>query len=403
MQLTCNRRSSFLVATLAAALLCPPSAPAGEGPFFITYTHQMEEPGNLELAVKNLVGQPGGGNLFLGGATEFEYGAKAWWTTELYLDGQGTSGQGALFTGYRWENRFRLVPREHWINPVLYVEFENINGADKSLLEVVGNDGKDDLTSPNHEARTEKMREIETKLILSSHYRGWTIAENFIAEKNVRHAPFEFGYAAGISRALAQVARPDRCNLCAENFEAGVEMYGGLGTHHSFGLQNTSHYVAPTLVWNTANGPALRISPGFGLTGTSARFLLRFGVSYEIAQAGRAVRNLFGGSRPMAASLIERVPVGAADSVNPLESDEPALQAGRKLYARECAACHGSHLEGIGKAPPLNQAEVKTAPPGVLFWILRNGSLRRGMPSFAHLPEPQRWQIITFLSSQKTI
>jgi hypothetical protein len=24
-------------------------------------------------------------------------------------------------------------------------------------------------------------------------------------------------------------------------------------------------------------------------------------------------------------------------------------------------------------------------------------SLRRGMPSFAHLPESQRWQIITFL------
>jgi len=23
--------------------------------------------------------------------------------------------------------------------------------------------------------------------------------------------------------------------------------------------------------------------------------------------------------------------------------------------------------------------------------------LHRGMPSFAHLPEPQRWQIITFL------
>ena len=76
------------------------------------------------------------------------------------------------------------------------------------------------------------------------------------------------------------------------------------------------------------------------------------------------------------------------------------LQAGAKLYARECAACHGSNLEGIGKAPPLNQAEVYDAPPGVLFWILRNGSLRRGMPSFAHLPEPQRWQIINFIRSQ---
>lgn len=186
---------------------------AAEGPFFVTYTHQMEEPGNLEVAVKTAAGQPSGGYLFLGSATEFEYGAKAWWTTEVYLDTQATSGQGALFTGYRWENRFRLLPREHWINPVLYVEFENINGADKTLLEVVGHDGKDDLTSPNNDLRADKQREIETKLILSSHVRGWTIAGNFIAEKNVRHEPYEFGYAAGVSRPLALFARPDRLPL----------------------------------------------------------------------------------------------------------------------------------------------------------------------------------------------
>jgi hypothetical protein len=296
MQLSCNNYP-FRLPALVAAFLFLPAAWAAEGPFFITYTHQLEEPGNLELATKNLAGQPGGGSLFLGGATEFEYGAKAWWTTELYLDAQGTNGQGALFTGCRWENRFRLLPREHWINPVLYVEFENINGADKTMLEVVGHDGKDDLTSPHNAARAEKKREIETKLILSSHFRGWTIAENFIAEKNVRHAPYEFGYAAGISRPLALFARPGRCTVCPENFEAGVEVYGGLGTHNDFGLHGTSHYLAPTLAWHLADCPTLRLSPGFGLTGTTARFLLRFGVSYEIAQAGRAVRKLFGGGR----------------------------------------------------------------------------------------------------------
>jgi hypothetical protein len=42
---------------------------------------------------------------------------------------------------------------------------------------------------------------------------------------------------------------------------------------------------------------------------------------------------------------------------------------------------------------------VRQAKPGTLYWILRNGSLCRGMPSFAHLPEDQRWQIITFLQS----
>lgn len=257
---------------------------AGEGPFFVTYTHQMEEPGNLELAMRSVTGKPSDGQRFLGSALELEYGATGWWTTELYLDGQATRGQGALFTGYRWENRFRVLPGEHWINPVLYVEFENINGADKSLLEVVSTDGQADLTAPNREARIEKKRELEAKLILGSHVKGWTVAENFIVEKNVRHAPFEFGYAVGASRPLALQARADRCQLCAENFQAGLELYGGLGTHDQFGLRGSSQYLAPTLAWTLPSGTKMQISPGFGLTDSSARFLLRFGVSFEIQQ-----------------------------------------------------------------------------------------------------------------------
>jgi len=253
----------------------------------------LEEPGNLEITTKNVTGKPSDGNRFLGSALEFEYGVKGWWTTEVYLDGQTTARDSTLFTGYRWENRFRVLPREHWINPVLYVEFENINGADRSLLEVVDNDGEGDLTGLNAEGRTEKKREIEAKLILGSYFKGWTFAENFIAEKNVRHAPFEFGYAVGVSRPLALAARPDRCNVCRENFQAGVEMYGGLGTNKTFGLQETSHYVAPTLGWTVANGARFTVSPTFGITENSARFLLRFAVSYELDQFGRAVRHLF--------------------------------------------------------------------------------------------------------------
>ena len=277
--MTCNK--------ILTTILFLPACWAAEGPFFITYTHQMEEPRNLEFTTKNVTGKPGEANRFLGSALELEYGVKAWWTSELYLDGQVTKSDSTLFTGFRWENRFRLLPREHWINPVLYVEFENINGADKALLEVVAQDGKDDLTAPNSEARLEKKRELEAKLILGSYFKGWTIAENFIAEKNVKHAPYEFGYAAGISRPLALAARPERCNFCPENFQAGVEMYGGLGTHADFGLGQTSHYAAPTVAWTLANGTTFKISPSFGITDTSVRFLLRFSVTYEVAQFGR--------------------------------------------------------------------------------------------------------------------
>jgi mono/diheme cytochrome c family protein len=99
-----------------------------------------------------------------------------------------------------------------------------------------------------------------------------------------------------------------------------------------------------------------------------------------------------------AQGLLQKAPAKAASLANPLSAQEQAQRAGAKLFARECAACHGENgAGGLGKAPPLRQTEVREAAPGTLFWILRNGSLGSGMPSFAHLPEPQRWQIITYL------
>jgi mono/diheme cytochrome c family protein len=100
-------------------------------------------------------------------------------------------------------------------------------------------------------------------------------------------------------------------------------------------------------------------------------------------------------------SLIQQAPAAASRPRNPLEASERAQRTGAKLYLRECAGCHGLKREGIGKAPPLNMPEVSEAPAGALFWVLRNGSLQRGMPSFAHLPEPQRWQIIAYLRGQE--
>jgi hypothetical protein len=267
---------------------------AGEGPYFVTYSHYMEEPGNLEVAFTNTTARPEGGNRFVNSLAELEYGVKTWWTSELYLHGQTTAHDSTVFTGFRLENRFRLLHKEHWINPVLYFEYEDINGADRSLKEVVGFDGQEDLAEPNGEARRERKHELEAKLILGSSFKGWTLAENFIAEKTLAHEPFEFGYAAALSRPLRLSARPDPCRFCRENFSAGVEVFGGLGTHEHFGfLSGTSHYVAPTLAWSLPGGTTFQVSPGFGVTGSSAPFLLRIGVSYEISQIGQKAGRLF--------------------------------------------------------------------------------------------------------------
>jgi mono/diheme cytochrome c family protein len=98
-----------------------------------------------------------------------------------------------------------------------------------------------------------------------------------------------------------------------------------------------------------------------------------------------------------AGTLVQKAPASAARKQNPLETDERAKRVGAKLYARECASCHGVNREGRRNAPALNRPEVQGAASGTLFWVLRNGSIHRGMPSFAHLPEAQRWQIIAYL------
>jgi len=251
----------------------------------------MEEPGNLEIEGMGLTASPQAGNSFLSGVTEFEYGAKGWWTTEFYLDGQTTANESTIFTGFRWENRFRLLMREHIVNPVFYIEYEDTSGADKSLLEVVGFDSQYDGLVPNKVASRDWQRELETKLILSSNVNGWNIAENFIAEKNLAGEPWEFGYAAAVSRPLSLIASPDECTFCRENFQAGVEFYGGLGTANKFTVHGTSQYIAPVLSWQIGN-TLVKLSPTFGLTDPSYRAMLRFGVQYEISGFRRKLEKL---------------------------------------------------------------------------------------------------------------
>jgi len=256
---------------------------AQERPYFVTYSHEMEEPGNLEIEVFSAVGKPAEGKRFIGSTLEFEYGATGWWTSELYLDGQMTQHDSTIFTGYRWENRFRPLLHEHWINPVIYIEFANIS-ADKALREVVGHDGKGHLVDPNADARQDKERELELKLILGSNYHGWNISENIIAEKNLSNRSWEFGYAWAGSRPLKLAAGAHDCTFCGEKFQAGVEMYGGLGDRYSFGTHLTSHYLGPTMNWAASQGMTLSFSPQFGLNDFSIPRLYRFGVSYEIDQ-----------------------------------------------------------------------------------------------------------------------
>lgn len=281
-------------AFILLSLAFNPPIHAQEKPYFITYSQDLEEPDNLEIETKTALARPADSDRYGAAAVELEYGVRAWWTSELYLDGQTTGGESTIFTGFRLENRFRPLMREHVINPVLYIEYESITGADKTLLEVVGHDGQSDLADPNAEARQEHKHEGELKLILSSNLKAWNISENFIAEKNLGHAPWEFGYAVGAARPFRTLGRGKPCAFCLEKFMFGGEAYGGLGDTDSLALHDTSHYIAPIVGWQLPFG-RLSFSTGFGLTSNSLDRVYRIGWASELPQVGRWFRSSKGG------------------------------------------------------------------------------------------------------------
>jgi hypothetical protein len=300
MQLSCNKeiprlhvRGACLLVLLLAAL----PAAAQTKAYFVTYDHHLEEPGNLELGLFHAIGAPRAGQTgYWASIAEFEYGVTGWWTSELYLEGQSRPNDSTIFTGWRWENRFRPLRGEHRVNPVLYFEFEDVNEGSLIQKEVVGH--APELDESNAELRAEKERELEMKLILSSQVHDWNMAENFIVEKNFSEDEgWEFGYALGVSRPLATLASPEPCRFCRENFIAGLELYGGLGSTRAFGFRDTAHYLAPELSWQVSDNAAVKLSAGFGLTHDSAPVLFRFGYTYEIHGFGRKVSGWFGGGK----------------------------------------------------------------------------------------------------------
>jgi mono/diheme cytochrome c family protein len=94
-----------------------------------------------------------------------------------------------------------------------------------------------------------------------------------------------------------------------------------------------------------------------------------------------------------------KAPEKARNRANPLENDPEAVAAGHLLFEDHCAECHGDNAAGGKQAPSLRVPEVQNASPGSIFWLLTNGVVRKGMPVWSRLPEPQRWQLVRYLKS----
>ena len=274
---------SWLLGLFGLSLFCG-YAMAQEPPYFVTYSDVLEEPGNLEFATQNIYSTPKDANPFYGQTVELEYGLTGWWTTEMYLQGQTTAHDSTIFTGFRFENRFRPLRRSRFVNPVIYLEYEDISQADKSFLEVTGNHVIQDQQIDNARLRNDVERSIEGKLILSSYWKGFNFSENMIAEKNISNEPWEFGYSIGGSHPLANEGAPRRCMFCRQYFAVGGELFGGLGTRYTFGTSGTSQYAGPTIAYSAPRNLTILAGPEFGLNANSATVFWRLKVSYEINQ-----------------------------------------------------------------------------------------------------------------------
>lgn len=278
------------------AMSMVPRVEAQEVPYFVTYDHHLEEPGNLVLETLTTTGIPSsrepGQHFYIAPYMEIEYGLSNRLTTSMYWEGQGTPGDSAVFTGWRFETRFRPSLREHKINPVVYLEYESINDASRINKEVVG-EGID-LDASNATLRGVKNHEVEAKLILSSDFRKWNVSENFIVDKNVsRGEGFEFGYAVGVSRWLSKHDLSAYCRYCSQSFVVGAELYGGIGSslEPQFGLRDTAIYVAPSLSWQVSPNASVRASTAIGIARETNAVLLRIGYSYEIHAFRRLPKN----------------------------------------------------------------------------------------------------------------
>jgi thiosulfate dehydrogenase len=113
-------------------------------------------------------------------------------------------------------------------------------------------------------------------------------------------------------------------------------------------------------------------------------------------------------SRSLHAALAREAP----RTPNPVPLNDANLIAGIKLYAANCAICHGaadakpsSIARGLYQKPPqLAQDGVEDDPEGVTYWKVTHGIRLTGMPSFGQtLNDTQIWQLALFLKHMNSL
>jgi mono/diheme cytochrome c family protein len=97
---------------------------------------------------------------------------------------------------------------------------------------------------------------------------------------------------------------------------------------------------------------------------------------------------------------MKKVPAKEHERQNPYAGQRDAVAAGRLVFEDHCSKCHGADAQGTSKRPSLRSARVQEeATEGDLHWLLVNGNMGKGMPSWSKLGDPQIWQVITYVKT----
>lgn len=271
---------------------CAFRAWAGNDLYFVTYNHYIEK-GEVELMLMNDFTDPSkfrreddGQRSYFSQMIEVEYGVTEQYATEFMLEGFAEPGTGqSRFTGFRWENRYRLFREEVPLNPMLYVEYEDLDPLTRFKMETSGW-----VRPPYTENGAEPDREriLESRLVLSQDFGHLNVAFNWINETDLNRGGFTaFGYSLGVrydfngghygGRESASPATHHHHE--AEHEEAhrghrptlGLELYGGLGDTRRFALDPSrqEHYLQPVMMFHLSDRVMFHLGLAIGLSKAS--------------------------------------------------------------------------------------------------------------------------------------